>query len=287
MAINRQRWNKWREKLKDTYRFQIIDEKSYAVKMVIELNRLNVIIISGLVILFFTFLNFALISFTPLKQYVPGYGSSYGRKEILKISMKSEDLEEKMLAQQKYLTNLQNILNSKVVVDAVTGKINKVNVDTSVLSLKSNDESKFIGNMEKGLQNIELLKSVQDARTNGLKDLALYAPVSGGILTKFSQNTRNIELSADPEEAVKAVLPGHVILTGYTTTDQYFIAVQSENQLVYILKNNSKILKKIGTFVSRGEVIANAGKSNSTKGYSCSLEIWYKGQSFDPSKFLK
>src|SRR3954465_2150975 len=129
MAIKKPDWNKWLEKLKNVYRFQIVDEKSYDVKMVLELNRLNVIVVTGLLLAFFTILNFLFIAFTPLKQYIPGYGSSSGRKEAIKMSLKAEELEDKMNAQQKYVTNLQNILNDKVVVDAVPAKLKKSKVD--------------------------------------------------------------------------------------------------------------------------------------------------------------
>jgi hypothetical protein len=91
--------------LKNVYRFQIVDEKSYDVKMVLELNRLNVIAATGLLLLiFFTLLNFLLIAFTPLKQYIPGYGSSSGRKEVVQMSLKAEELEDKVKAQQKYVS---------------------------------------------------------------------------------------------------------------------------------------------------------------------------------------
>jgi len=75
MALKKPNWSNWREKLKNVYRFQIVDEKSYDVKMVLELNRLNVLVGVGLLLAFFTLLNFLLIAYTPLKQYIPGYGS--------------------------------------------------------------------------------------------------------------------------------------------------------------------------------------------------------------------
>ena len=123
MALKKPNWSNWREKLKNVYRFQIVDEKSYDVKMVLELNRLNVLVGVGLLLAFFTLLNFLLIAYTPLKQYIPGYGSSSGRKEVVKMSMKAEELDEKIKAQQEYISNLQNILNDKVVVDAVTSNL--------------------------------------------------------------------------------------------------------------------------------------------------------------------
>lgn len=287
MAIKKPDWNKWLEKLKNVYRFQIVDEKSYDVKLVLELNRLNVIVVTGLLLAFFTLLNFLLIAFTPLKQYIPGYGSSSGRKEVIKMSLKAEELEDKMNAQQKYVTNLQNILNDKVTVDAVKTKIKKSKVDTGILSMKATDESQFLQDFEAGLQNAELMKSIRDSKTNALYNLMLQRPVTGKLISGFSPTRTNVVYAAGQDEEVRAVLSGSVIMTGITGTNDAYIAIQAENQLVYILKNNSKILKKTGNFVHAGEAVAIAGKLPGYNTYASLLELWYKGQTFDASKFIK
>lgn len=287
MALKKPDWKQWRDKLKNVYRFQIVDEKSYDVKMVLELNRLNVLVGVGLVLAFFTVLNFLFIAFTPLKQYIPGYGSSSGRRELVSMSMKTEELGDIVNAQQKYVANLQNILNDKVVVDVVQSNVKKSKVDTGILSIKTTDESKFVQEVEKGLKNAELLESVRDTKASPLGNLQLEKPVSGKVLTKFSDNNNNVTFSAANNEEVKAILSGNVILTGNTPESGHYIVVQAENQLVYILKNNSQLLKKTGNFVNAGETIAISGKNNALKNYICVLELWYRGQAIDPQKFIK
>ena len=285
MALKKPNWKEWQAKLKNVYRFQIVDEKSYDVKLVIELNRLNVIVGTGLLLAFFTLLNFLLVAYTPLKQYIPGYGSSSGRKEVIKMSMKAEELEEKMNAQQKYITNLQNILNDKVVIDAVKSNLKKSKIDTGILSIKSTDESRFVKDIEKGLQNAELMESVRDSKTSILNNLELQRPVSGALISKFIPSNPSVTFSASANEEVKAVLSGNVIFVENSIPNGAYIAVQAENQLVYILKNNSQLLKKTGNFVNAGETIAIAGKNN--KNYVSTLELWYRGKAIDASKFLK
>lgn len=287
MAIKRPDWKQWKAKLKNVYRFQIVDEKSYDVKLVIELNRLNVIIGVGLLLAFFTLLNFLLIAYTPLKQYIPGYGSSSGRKEIVKMNVKAEELDELTKAQQKYITNLQNILNDKLVIDAVQSNVKKTKVDTGILSIKTRDESKFVQEIEKGLKNAELMESVRGNNLSPFSNLELSKPVKGNVIAKFSENNPSISFAATANEEVKAILSGNVILTGNSPENGAYIIIQAENQLVYILKNNSQLLKKTGNFVTEGETIAVAGKSNTSKAYVSTLELWYRGQAINPQKFLK
>ena len=287
MAIKNPDWNKLREKLKTVYRFQIVDEKSYDVKLVLELNRLNVIVATGLLLFFLTVLNFMLISFTPLKQYIPGYGSSSSRKEVVKMNLKAHEIEEKMNAQQKYIVNLQNILNDKIVVDAVSSNVQKTKADTGVLTVKTPDETEFITNIEKGLQNAALMENIQDTKASIFSNLSIKKPVSGNALNTFSAQNSSINFAANANEEVKAVLTGNVIWVGNSVENGNYIIIQAENQLVYILKNNANILKKTGNFVNVGETIATVGKQGNTGKYISTLELWYKGQPINPLKFIK
>ncbi len=285
MSLKISKWKEWVAKLKNVYRFQIVDEKSYDVKLVWELNRLNVLIGAGLLLAIFTVLNFIFIAFTPLKQYIPGYGSS-DRKDVIKVSIRTEELEEKVNAQQKYITNIQNILNDKIVVDAVKSNLKKTKVDTGILSVKSPNLSKFVKEVEKGLKNAELMENVYDHKSSVLQNLEIIAPLNGNITTKFSETNPFIVLQSTATKEVKAILSGNVILVDNEHPNQAFIVIQAENQLVYILKNNAQVLKKIGNFVEEGETIALAGKSNNNN-YTTTLELWYRGQAINAAKFIK
>lgn len=288
MAEKKSNWKNWRDKLKNVYRFQIIDEKSYDVKMVLALTRLNILIGVGVLFAFLTILNFVFISYTPLKQYIPGYGSSSGKKEAIKVRTKAEELKDKMDAQQKYINNLQNILNDNVELDEkVKTNIKKSKIDTGILSIKTRDEAKFVQEVEKGLKNAELMKSVYDSKASPLSNLQIQKPVTGSIISKFSESNTAIVFAAKADEDVKAVLSGNIIFSGITPENGYYLIIQAENQMVYILKNNSQLLKKTGNFVSEGEAVAKAGKFGSNKNFTTSLELWYRGRPIDPQEFIK
>ena len=111
----------------------------------------------------------------------------------------------------------------------------------------------------------------------------------GAVISKFSDEKPYLFFSAKTNEDVRAVLSGNVIFTGYSTDNEYYLLIQTDNQLVYILKNNSQLLKKTGNFVNVGEVVAKAGKNTLTKDKSAmvGLELWYRGQPIDAQKFIK
>ena len=289
MSIKKLDWNKLKQRLKTIYRFQIVDEKTYDVKFVFELKPLNILIGIGLALAFFTVLNFLFIAYTPLKQYIPGYGSSSGNREIVNLSVKTEELGDKLKSNEKYLVNLKNILNDKVVVDEVKKDIKKIKIDTGILGQKTTDESKFVKNIESGLQNAELLENIQSSKNSIFNNLSIQKPVSGKIITGFDATKQQFGLTilAKKDEEVKAPLSGTVIADGILPNSNAYLIVQAENQIVYILKNNTKVLKKSGNFVQQGETIAIIAKQQNSNNYNCILELWYKGQAIDPLKFIK
>ncbi len=278
-------WQRLKEILGNVYRFQVIDEDHFDVKFVFVLKPLNIIVAVGLLLFFFTMLNFFLIAYTPLKQYIPGYGSTTGRKNLISLNLKADQLESNIQSGDKYIKNLQNILNDKVVIDAVKKEIPKVSSDTGTLSIKMEDEAHFIQEMEKGLQNSALNASIQESKQSVLSTLSLFRPTKGKIISAFNpQKSTGIEMTAQKDEQVLSPVSGIVISEMPALG---IIVIQSENQLVCIVKNLVQVSKKTGNFVQKGDAIGIAGFDKTKKTASCTLELWYKGQPLDAGKYLR
>jgi hypothetical protein len=59
-------------------------------------------------------LTVALIVFTPLKQYLPGYGSLNARRELQALKLKTDSLEQSMNYKDQYLVNIKRVLTGDV-----------------------------------------------------------------------------------------------------------------------------------------------------------------------------
>ena len=53
----------------------------------------------------------ALIVFTPLKYYIPGYGSRQSKTELQVLKIRTDSLEQNIKYKDQYLTNLKKILS--------------------------------------------------------------------------------------------------------------------------------------------------------------------------------
>jgi hypothetical protein len=59
-------------------------------------------------------LTVALIVFTPLKYYIPGYGSQAERREMANLKIRADSLEAQVRYNQAYWDNVKNVLTGKV-----------------------------------------------------------------------------------------------------------------------------------------------------------------------------
>ena len=69
------------KRLTNRYRMVIMNDHTYEEIVTFKLTRLSVYIVSCFVFILLVGLTTALISFTPLKYYIPGYGTQAERRE--------------------------------------------------------------------------------------------------------------------------------------------------------------------------------------------------------------
>jgi hypothetical protein len=61
----------------------------------------------------------ALIVFTPLKYYIPGYGSANAGREYRQLKYRTDSLEKQLKFQAQYIDNIKNLAsgNTEMVLD--------------------------------------------------------------------------------------------------------------------------------------------------------------------------
>ncbi|HVM89091.1 MAG TPA: hypothetical protein VMT76_12955 [Puia sp.] len=115
------------KRLQNRYRLVIMNDDSYEEVVTFKLSRLSVYVFLSTVFVLLTGLTVALIVFTPLKLYIPGYGDVNNTKELRELKVRTDSLEEEARYKDIYLQNVRNILqgNKPVTVDTTTLKIPK------------------------------------------------------------------------------------------------------------------------------------------------------------------
>lgn len=102
------------------YRLVIMNEDSFEEVIAFKLSRLRVyMFISTILVLLMVFC-IALISFSPLKYYIPGYGERKSKTELQAIKIRADSLEQALNFKQKYLDDLKKVLSGNDLVQKDT-----------------------------------------------------------------------------------------------------------------------------------------------------------------------
>jgi hypothetical protein len=96
--------------LRNRYRLVIMNDDTYEEVVTFKLSRLSVYIMLSSIFVILVSLTVALLVFTPLKEYLPGYGSKHSRRELQALKMKTDSLEQSMRYKDLYLQNIKKVL---------------------------------------------------------------------------------------------------------------------------------------------------------------------------------
>ena len=283
--------NKFFQKLKVKYRLVVMNADTFEEKVSFRLSRLNVFIALGVLTILLIFITTYIIAFTPLREYIPGYGSSESNRNIRELMLKADSLEEDLKNKDLYLYNIRNIIEGKEVVDKLPQKPDSSTIDYSKLNFtKSQDDSMLRVEMQKQDQyNIAVSDNSSGSSITSISSFFFFTPLKGIITNNYDPANEHygIDIVAAKDEAIKSTLDGTIIFAGWTLQTGYTIAVQHQNNLISVYKHNSALLKQEGDYVKAGEVIAIIGESGElSTGPHLHFELWYDGTPVNPRDYM-
>jgi hypothetical protein len=120
------------KRLRNRYRLMLINEDTYEEVITFQLTRISVYIAFSVLFVVLVGLTVALIAFTPLKLYIPGYGSVKQAKEYQVLKVKADSIEHALVLKQQYLDNIENVLKGQV-----------MSKDTTMLKIKDRGKSTY------------------------------------------------------------------------------------------------------------------------------------------------
>jgi hypothetical protein len=119
------------QRLRNRYRLVIMNDDTYEEMVTFRLSRLSVYIMLSTIFVLLVGLTVALIMFTPLKYYIPGYGNVRMDREYRQLKYVTDSLEKQVSYQSQYIDGLKKVLNGNV----------DVKLDTVHLQLPKTEES--------------------------------------------------------------------------------------------------------------------------------------------------
>ena len=261
MSDQQEQKKKFLQRLRHRYRLVVMNDDTIEENLSIRLTPLGLVILLGSVTIVMVMLVTSLIAFTPIREYIPGYADVGMRRELIKMAVHSDSLEQTLTEQNMFNSNITSVLQGKTKPDTTKNRPNK-NKEYEKLSLNpSQKEAALRQSIES--QDKYSLAYGSESNKSGISNFFFFTPIKGIVSEQFKSKDQHygIDIVGPENEPVKATLDGTVVLATWSSETGYTISVQHSNNLISVYKHNSVLLKKVGDYVKSGEPIAIIGNS--------------------------
>jgi hypothetical protein len=99
------------KRLRNRYRLVVINDDTFEQVVTFKLTRMSVYVTLSMIFVLLVGLTVALITFTNLKYYLPGYGTQSQRKELVYYKRQIDSLEQSVKNKDVYLAHLKQVLS--------------------------------------------------------------------------------------------------------------------------------------------------------------------------------
>lgn len=276
---------KFKQKLTDKYRLVVLNEDTFEERFSLKLSRLNVFVLGGLLSFLLILVTTFIITFTPVKEFIPGYSSTVLKIQATKLAIQTDSLKRKLDILNDYTKALGPILTGEIepeIIDSVELASGKFVIKDSLLHATKED-SIFREKIES-----QDRFPIQNNATSNVK-IVFFAPLTGSISQNFDSKSKHlaVDIVAKKNTAVKAIADGTVIFSGWNTETGYVIILKHDHDYISVYKHNGILLKEQGDFVKSGEVIASVGSTGElTTGPHLHFELWSGGYAVNPTNLI-
>lgn len=284
MKKRRNRKAFWKD-FKFKYKLTIINENTLEEVVGLHVSKLNglSVLLSVLAVLFL--IAALIITFTPLRNYLPGYMNSEVREQVVENALKADSLQQLVERQNLYIMNIQDIFRGTVKTDTVYSMDSLTRLRKDSLMERTQRETDF----RRQYEETEKYNLTSITTRPEVEGLIFYRPTRGMISSSFDADKQHYgtDIAANPGESILATLDGTVILSTYTAETGYVIELQHNQEFISIYKHCGSLLKHEGESVKGGEAIALVGNTGQlTTGPHLHFELWHKGRAVNPEVYI-
>lgn len=287
------RWENFKERLKNTYRLVVMNDETFEEVSSYRLSLLNVYVLLSSLLVVMAIVVFLLIAATPLKKYLPGYGSVQQDKELRELYLQMDEMERELANHRRYSENFRKILVGDVETEKELPQVEEEKVDTALAV----ERAPILDQLQREAARSEVGVEPQEDRASNLspRDIPLAQmyftpPLRGTVSAKYAPESDHygIDVLAPKNTPVQAAMDGYVFLSDWTLETGNTIGIQHTNNTITFYKHNSSLLKPAGSYVKAGEAVAIIGNTGTlSNGPHLHFELWHKGKSVDPTDYIE
>ena len=279
--------NTSKDKKTSHYRLSLLDAKTHQQLKSVRFTKTTLVITIISIIVILCAAIFSLVAFTPIRTFIPGYPDASTKRAAIQNAIKADSLESVIFKWELYSENLRRVLEGE----------SAINIDSLIAAsqhqaaeaknenyLKQQDSL-----LRKGVKEEEMFELVGRSNRNlPIEGMHFFTPLKGVVTQGYDPAIHPfVDIAAPEGSVVNAVADGTVIYTGWSEEAGYIIQIQHDADIISIYKHNNKLIRNVGDKVKAGTPIALVGNTGElSTGSHLHFELWYKGESMDPSKHI-
>jgi murein DD-endopeptidase MepM/ murein hydrolase activator NlpD len=276
------------ERLTTRYLLVIRNEENLAETSTIDFTYTKLLVLTATLFIALFSISLLLSKTLLAKWFDPKHAQMIANKQLYELALKVDSLAVEVERKDRFIQNFQRILSG----DTSSG------FEDPAEALAGSEGLKVVGNMKPAPQDSifrtefeksELSLVSSRSKNRELQETFFFSPISGFVSDHYDAKKGHygVDVVAKTNEPVKSIAEGVVVFSSWTQDSGHVIAVQHRGNLLSLYKHNAERLKKVGTFVSAGEIIAIVGNSGEmTDGPHLHFELWYNGNSLNPVEFV-
>lgn len=272
--------NSFWQRIRFKFRISMLNENTLNEVWHIRLSRLGMFFVVVFMFIFTFSALAALIWFTPIRQYLPGYDENIRRTLMTDIE-KVDSLSYKMQLQENYLTILKEVMAGELRSDSID-PLDSLTILQRTQLLEENaaiTEEFKTQYEEKERDNLTLFNAptMQPQYT-------LFAPVRGQITEGFDEKSEHFHILIQTAERanVTSVLAGTVVYTEQTIETGYVVIVQHEGEYMSVCRQLGSLNVGVGMAIRAGQSIGAAIGGDTP----LQFELWHRGVALNPQDVI-
>ena len=268
------------------YVLTLVEDMTHKPLKSIKFTRPMSIMVLGNFLLLLCALMWCLVAYTPLKTFIPGYPDEHSKRDAISNAIRIDSLEQVIGRWELYSENLRKVVEGDETVD-IQGILS--GTDTTMAVASDEPDSGSDADFREAIVEEERFDlSAGQKRELPIEGIHFFSPLKGVVSKPYDKYVHPyVDITAPANSVVMATLDGTVIFTGWNNDAGYKIQIQHPDDVVSLYPHPEKLLKNTGDKVTAGTPIALVGSAeNLAVGDHLRFELWYKGESVDPAKYV-
>ena len=259
-----------------------MDNATFQEKIVLRLTpRLLVILFVSVIIVLIT-LSISLVAFTPLREYIPGYGSEQNNQKMMLLQAKTDSINKLIAEITVYGQDIKAVLTDGTFKDDTMDLTSKTDVQIEKGKFAFSEYDTILMQMERKKtdrlpKNISTYIKQKDRKQPDL----FFAPVEGAILQTYHSDLKGISISVAKGSYVLAPLAGTVVYVDYNLKTGTCIVINHPSNIITVYQQAGRPSVDAGDYVKPKQIISTLDAD-----VPLTFKLWMNGDFVNPQEYI-